>query len=294
MINTIINGDCLEVMKEIPSKSVDMILCDLPYGTTGIKWDVVIPFDLLWEQYERIITDNGAIVLTASQPFTSKLIASNYKMFRYEWIWTKNNSTGFANAKKMPMKKHENICVFYKKLPIYNPQDLVEIGETTRKHKQDVVGFINTPGQDFRGVQRKQSNSGSGVGFTNRYNGIERKTSNYNQDNPNSPTLNCGGFKNKTYIATHTNFPNSILYFPITSNKTRLHPTEKPLSLWEYLIKTYTNEDMLVLDNCSGSGVTAEACIRNNRNYICIELDKDFYDKSVNRIQTLNYTKPLF
>ena len=128
-INQIIHGDCLEVMPLLPDKSIDMILCDLPYGTTACKWDTVIPFEPLWEQYERVIKDNGAIVLTASQPFATALAYSNMKRFRYEWIWEKTNATGFQLAKKMPMKKHENILVFYKSLPTYNPQGLEPYGE---------------------------------------------------------------------------------------------------------------------------------------------------------------------
>lgn len=142
-INKVIQGDCLEVMKRIPDKSIDMILCDLPYNTTNCHWDTLIPFDLLWEQYKRIIKDHGAIVLTASQPFTTKLIASNYSMFRYEWIWKKgNHTTGFPNAKRMPLKNHENICVFYKKLPIYNPQGLLPLAKVRRKKKRKTGGIF--------------------------------------------------------------------------------------------------------------------------------------------------------
>ena len=271
MKNTIINGDCLEVMKNIEDKSVDMILCDLPYGTTGISWDVIIPFDLLWEQYERIIKDNGAIVLTASQPFTTKLIASNYKMFRYEWIWTKNNSTGFANAKKMPMKKHENICVFYKKIPTYNAQGLVELEKpkTNKRKPRNTSSFVTSEYIDFRNKKYKNIEEEFVIS--------ENNTSLYN----------------KTFTQTHTNYPNSVLNFSQPSNKTRIHPTEKPLDLWEYLIKTYTNEGDLVLDNCSGSGVTAEACINTNRDFICIELDKNYYEKSIKRIETIYKNKTI-
>lgn len=273
MINTIINGDCLEVMKNIKDKSIDMILCDLPYGTTGIKWDVIIPFDLLWEQYERIIKDNGAIVLTASQPFTTKLIASNYKMFRYEWIWIKNNSTGFVNAKKMPLKKHENILVFYKKSPTYNPQNLIE---------------LKTP-KKFKAVS---SDCMTGKHTTRYENEIIFKNGNTKEKGTKLTSCLSVNFKNEEYIQINTNYPNSILYFNIPSPKTRIHPTEKPLDLWEYLIKTYTNEGMTVLDNCSGSGVTAIAAINTNRNFICIEKDETYFNKSLIRLQ--NHLKNSF
>lgn len=240
-LNQIINGDCLEVMKEIESKSIDMILCDLPYGTTACKWDVVIPFELLWEQYKRIIKDNGAIVLTASQPFTTDLINSNRKWFKYEWIWDKKRVTGHINCNRNPLKLHENILIFYDNLPKYNPQ-------RTRKN---TIGLM----------------SESVVSNIRVYNVMRAKS--YN-DNENG-------------------FPKSIIsHIPVMNNLTKdksgLHPTQKPIALFEYLIRTYTNENETVLDNCSGSGTTAMACIRTDRNYICIEKDKDYYDASVKRI----------
>ena len=230
-INKIYNMDCLEGMKGIPDKSVDMILCDLPYGTTRNKWDSIIPLDKLWEQYNRVIKDNGAIVLTASQPFTTILNHSNLKYFRYEWIWVKSNSTGFQLANKRPLKKHENVSVFYKKQPQYCPQGLVPFGKENKRGK-------------------------SGDNWTE--------------------------MKKDIYIQKYTNYPTQILNFG--HDKQKLHPTQKPVALFEYLIKTYTNEGETILDNCMGSGTTAIACLNTNRNFIGFELDKEYYDKSIDRI----------
>jgi site-specific DNA-methyltransferase (adenine-specific) len=235
MLNKVICGDCLEVMKDIPDKSIDMILCDLPYGTTACKWDVVIPFEPLWEQYKRIIKDNGAIVLTASQPFTSALVMSNIKMFKYEWIWVKSRPNGFLDANRKPMKKHENILVFYDKLPIYNPQGI---------------------------ILKDKPNKNTGV--ENVYGKVKK------------------GYEGKV---TYTNYPNSILDF--ASNTNEFHPTQKPVALFEYLIKTYTNEGDLVLDNCAGSGTTGVACKNTNRNYILIEKEPEYIDIINKRLQGL-------
>ncbi|MDN6344482.1 MAG: site-specific DNA-methyltransferase [Tetragenococcus koreensis] len=229
-LNKIYNEDCLEGMKRIPDKSVDMILCDLPYGTTACKWDSIIPFEPLWEQYKRVIKDNGAIVLTASQPFTSVLVNSNLKDFRYEWIWEKNQGVNFLLAKKQPLKVHENILVFYKKQPNYNPQ--------IEKGKPYVSG---------------RGDSGE---VTNKIKKIQ--------------------IKNKG-----TRYPKTVQKI---KREFGLHPTQKPVALFEYLIKTYTNESETVIDNCMGSGTTAIACINTNRNYIGFELDKDYYDIAIERI----------
>ncbi|MGP4041918.1 DNA-methyltransferase [Gracilibacillus sp. D59] len=227
--STIYNMDCIEGMKHIPDKTIDMILCDLPYGTTNCRWDEIIPFEPLWEQYERIIKDNGAIVLTASQPFTTKLIASNMRLFRYEWIWKKGKHvTGFQNAKKMPLKNHENICVFYKKLPTYHPQGIIPLVKI-RKNKRKKIGGIFREG-DKSLLQE--------------------------------------------YETTHTNYPRSILDYSRESKT--FHPTQKPLVLFEYLIKTYTNRGDLVLDNCMGSFTTAVACDNTKRDWIGFELDKEY------------------
>lgn len=235
--NKIYNMDCLEGMKYIPDKTVDLILCDLPYGTTACKWDTIIPFEPLWAEYERIIKDNGAIVLTASQPFTSKLIASNFKLFRYEWIWKKGNHvTGFPNANRMPMKNHENVCVFYKKLPTYNPQGVEYI-------KPKVV-IKNSPNMKVLGK--------------------------------NNETLK------KPHVIKKKNYPKSVVDFPRDSGT--FHPTQKPLSLFEYLIKTYTNEGETVLDNCMGGFTTAVACDNTNRNWIGFELEQEYCNKGLIRI----------
>ena len=238
-LNKIYNEDCLEGMKRIPDGSVDMILCDLPYGTTRNKWDSVIPLEPLWEQYERIIKDDGAIVLTAQTPFDKILGVSNLKYLRYEWIWQKNKATGHLNSKKMPMKSHENVLVFYKKLPTYNPQGLIEKGRPT----------IN------KGSRGSKSQGAGG--------------SNY-------------GKSDKDAIQTHEGYPKDVLMFNVVMIPE--HPTQKPVSLFEYLIKTYTNEGETVLDNCMGSGTTAIACMNTNRNYIGFELDKGYFDIANERI----------
>jgi len=229
-INQIYNIDCLEGMKYIDDKSIDMILCDLPYGTTACKWDTIIPLDVLWREYERIIKDNGAIVLTASQPFTTMLINSNIKLFKYCWVWEKEQGVNFLMAKKQPLKVHEDICVFYKKQCTYNPQ--------------------MTMGKPYI----------SGKGDSGEVTGKVKKIQ----------TKNTG-----------TRYPKSIIRF----NRERgLHPTQKPVALFKYLIKTYTNESDLVLDNCMGSGTTAIACINTNRNYLGFELNKEYYEIAKNRI----------
>ena len=230
----LLNGDCLELMKNIPDKSIDMILCDLPYGITHNKWDTIIPFDKLWAQYKRIIKDNGAILLFSQMPFGASLIMSNPKMFRYEWIWEKNCPGGFLNAKKMPLRKHENILVFYKHLPTYNPQGLIKLDEP---------------------IQEKGS--------------ANRKGKNY-------------GVADKSFIRTHTNYPTDIITF---SKDSGYHPTQKPVDLLEYLIKTYTNEGDTVLDNCMGSGSTGVACVNTNREFIGMELDEEYFKIACERIE---------
>ena len=228
-------GNCLEVMKNISDKSVDMILCDLPYGTTQNKWDSVIPLEPLWEQYKRIIKDNGAIVLFAQTPFDKILGASNLKMLKYEWIWEKQQGTGFLNAKKMPLKKHENILVFYKKLPIYNPQMI---------------------GNEIRTIKRNKNG---------------KTTDNYGKFTYDEQS---------TYVGR---YPTSILSFDRDKNK--LHPTQKPVALLEYLIKTYTNVGEIVLDNTMGSGSTGVACKHTNRKFIGIELDEKYFELAKKRIE---------
>lgn len=219
-------------MKSIPDKSIDAIICDLPYGTTACKWDSVIPFEPLWAQYKRIIKDNGAIVLTASQPFTTALISSNLKDFKYCLVWDKTKSGNFALAKKQPMKSHEDICLFYAKQPSYNPQ------------------------MEIRGKIRKK-----GGGLPSDNFGI-------------TPTISY----NNTY------YPKSILTFSTGSRVDHHHPTQKPVALMEYLIKTYTNEGDTVLDNCMGSGTTGVACKNLSRKFIGIEQDASYFEIAKNRI----------
>ena len=235
MINTVVHGDCLEEMQKIPDKSIDMILCDLPYGTTACKWDTIIPFEPLWEQYKRIIKDNGAIVLTASQPFTSALVMSNAKMFKYEWIWEKNAGSNFATLKHQPMKEHENILIFSKNTTKYNPQ-MQERAETGKSR-------VKTP------IKYDRYQEGGVYGDA------------------------CQEIQ--SVMRPDLRYPRSIQKF----NRERgLHPTQKPVALFEYLIKTYTNEGDLVLDNCAGSGTTAVACINTKRNYILIEKEQEYID----------------
>ncbi|MGG0890285.1 DNA-methyltransferase [Cytobacillus horneckiae] len=235
-VNKVYNLDCLKGMELIPDGTVDLILCDLPYGTTNCKWDSIIPFDKLWEQYKRVIKENGAIVLTASQPFTTKLIDSNIKWFRYEWIWKKGNHvTGFPNANRMPLKNHENVCVFYKKLPTYNPQGLLKI--------------------EPRKVKR-------------------------------NPSMKVLGERNytlkKTHYVKYKNFPKSVVEFPRDSKT--FHPTQKPVALFEYIIKTYTNEGETVLDNCMGGFTTAIAADNTNRKWIGFELEEEYCELGLERI----------
>ncbi len=229
-------------MSDIDDKSIDMILCDLPYGVSVCKWDTVIPFEPLWAHYKRIIKDNGAIVLTASQPFTSALVMSNIKMFKYEWIWEKSVAFGFVHAKNQPMKKHENVLVFSKapmghisllgnKRMIYNPIGVIESGLKTVMSKPKTLGA--RPKQD-----------------------------------------------GKSYMSM-TGFPATVQKFV---NDKGLHPTQKPVALFEYLIKTYTHDGELVLDNCAGSGTTAIACLKTNRNYILIEQETKYCDIANKRI----------
>ena len=230
-------GDCFDVMPTLPDKSVDAIICDLPYGTTACKWDIVLPLDKLWQQYERIINPNGAIVLFGSQPFTSALVMSNPKLFKYEWIWKKSRPANFMNAKFQAMKIHENIIVFGLGKTKYNP--IKELGNKNHATK---------PRNSF-------------------------KESIYNERQPIRPPdtneLKC---------------PKSIIEVKSSNNIKNEHPTQKPVALMEYLIKTYTNEGETVLDNCMGSGTTGVACENTNRRFIGIEKERNYFDISVNRI----------
>jgi site-specific DNA-methyltransferase (adenine-specific) len=232
----LIHGDCLEKMKDIPDGSIDMILCDLPYGTTACKWDVVIPFEPLWGQYKRIIKDRGAIALFGSQPFVSLLVSSNLSMYKYDWIWDKKKPAGFQLAKVRPMMKHEHICIFCKGSPIYYP--------------------IRTP----RTVVKKNS---------------------FQSKSESSPLAHHDGAER-----VYTDFlPKSIIEISNANQRNRFHPTQKPVPLLEYLIKTYTLEGETVLDNTMGSGSTGVACININRDFIGIEKDDKYFEIAKKRIE---------
>lgn len=243
IINNPINDDCFNMFSKIEDKSIDLIFCDLPYGSTNCTWDAPINLTLLWQEYKRIIKDNGAILLYAQTPFDKVLGASNLKMLRYEWIWEKSSASGHLNAKKMPMKAHENILVYYKKLPTYNP--------------------IKTTGH-----VKKVSSAKNRAACIQRRNDTDDIYNNEYSD------------KVKDYSSTER-YPRSVLKFSTDKQKFNIHKTQKPLALTEYIIKTYSNEGDLVLDNCAGSFVVAEACNNLNRNWICMEKDKGIFDRAV-------------
>ena len=226
-------GDCLEVMKEIPDNCIDLILCDLPYGTTQNKWDAVIELGEMWKQYKRICT--GAIVLTAAQPFTSVLVCSNIEHLQCAWVWKKSRATGHLNAKKQPMRQTEDVLVFRHThtRAVYNPQGLREKAVVT--------------------VRKGRGGNGTNYGAS----AVDA-------------------------LQTHEGYPTNVIEF--ASEGKNVHPTQKPVALMEYLVKTYTNEDMLVLDNCAGSGTTAIACENTNRRWVCIEQDETYANLAVERI----------
>lgn len=230
----IYRGDCLELMKEIPDGSVDMVLCDLPYGTTQNKWDSVIPFDLLWAEYRRVCRKGAAIVLTAAQPFSSVLVSSNLKDFKYEWIWVKSKITGVLNAKRMPVRKHEQVLVFSTGATLYNAQGLVPC-KVTRTDK------------------------------------VSHSSENYGKR---------GGVE---YTQEWTNWPRDVL--EISSEGKTVHPTQKPVALMEYLIRTYTNPGDTVLDNTMGSGTTGVACALSGRKFIGMEMDEKYFEIAKSRIE---------
>ena len=235
-------GDCLELLPKIPDKSIDMILTDLPYGTTACSWDTVIPFEPLWEQYKRIIKENGAIVLTASQPFTSALIMSNLEMFKYCWIWEKSKARGFLNAYKQPLRKSEDVTVFYNNQCTYNPQIINKQKKNIRPHSD-----------------------------------VTKKSDCY------------GSFKlSKEYkkLPVNKSMPINILRF--NNPQSYIHPTQKPIALFEYLIKTYTNEGDTVHDSCLGSGTTLEACLNTNRNCIGFEISDEWVPHYKKRLKSDN------
>ena len=258
-------GDCLELMKDIPDKSIDMILCDLPYGTTACKWDNVIPFEPLWEQYKRIIKDNGAIVLFGSQPFTSKLICSNIDNFKYEWIWEKQKASNFMSAKYNPLKYHENILVFSYSTHNFYPQKykVLELEEIEKMTHKELKNLFETRDYD-------------------RFGNIDKRKI---INNPNTNKEHIGNSIIRIRNADDGyRYPKSVIKINKSINK-NIHPTQKPVALLEYLIKTYTNENETVLDNCMGSGSTGVACINTNRNFIGIELDEDYFNIAKDRIE---------
>lgn len=250
MKNIVLHGDCLELMKDIPNGSIDMILADLPYGTTNCSWDSVIDLQKLWKEYERIIKNNGAILLTAQTPFDKVLGISNIPLLRYEWIWEKTQATGHLNANKMPMKAHENILVFYKNLPIYNP-------EMTEGH--------------IRKISKAK----------NRAACIERRN--------NTDNIYNNEYSDKVIDYDSTSrYPRSVIKFKVDKQISNLHKTQKPVALFRYLIRTYTNEGDLVLDNVAGSGTTAIACLEEKRNYILMEKEEKYYNIINQRIKDWN------
>ena len=243
----LILGDCIEKMKEIPDNSIDMVLTDPPYGTTACKWDSVIPFEPMWEQLNRVIKPNGAIVLFGSEPFSSALRMSNIKNYRYDWIWEKDNHTNFLNIKKQPAKRHELVSVFYKKQPTYNPQMW----------------------------EGKENNNSS------------------NRKNIKREYLGAS-FEDREVVKTTKKYPKANIFFKSMGRGKAVHPTQKPVALMEYLIRTYTNEGETVLDFTMGSGSTGVACVNTGRDFIGIELDEGYFNLANNRIKEAQSQGRLF
>ena len=310
-------GDCLELMKNIPDCSVDLVLCDPPYGTTSCAWDSVIPLNQLWEQYNRILKETGIVILFGSQPFTTQLINSNFDNFRYEYIWVKNNCSNFQLSNKQPLKYHENICVFY--------NDIIQTVFSDIMQRE--MSRLNLTQSDLQ--QLCLSRNGNPTGWvSNKLKGAQiptksqwhklcevfkiaddyevllsrLKTHTYNTQTSSVNIIqsNLGkagslghlSTKFDTYVQTQTGFPQSVLYFSREPNP--IHPTQKPLDLIEYLIKTYTNEGDLVLDNCMGSGTTGVACRHLNRNFIGMELDNVYFTMAEERINNTLFQIRLF
>ncbi len=238
-------GDCLDLMKEVPSASIDAVVADLPYGTTHCKWDSLIPLESLWNQYKRLIKNNGAIVLFSAQPFTSQLIMSQSKLFRYCWYWEKEKGTGFLNAKRQPLRVIEEICVFYKKMPLYNPQ--MALRDKPYRHT-----LPNIHSEIHGGGVKSIDNS-----------------------------------KQRKYVEYTHQYPTNILKFARDNANKSLLPTQKPLALVEYLIKTYTKEGDTILDNSMGSGTTGVASVKLGRKFIGMEINKDNFDIACKRITTV-------
>lgn len=240
---TLVQAECLEAMSKIPDGSIDMVLCDLPYGTTQNKWDAVIPFDALWVEYRRVTKPSAAIVLTASQPFTSSLVMSNAGEFRYDWCWKKPKGTGHLNAKKMPMRDKEDIVVFYREQCAYNPQ--FSVG----------TPYKNKAGKNHSGAD--------------------------------SMTENYGAYTNFRYDNDGKRYPKQVIEFGVVERGT-VHPTQKPVALMEYLIRTYTNQGDMVLDNTMGSGTTGVACLNTGRRFIGIEREQNYFEVACQRVVEAN------
>ncbi len=243
-LNRLYNEECLNGMDKLPDSCIDMVFCDLPYGTTNCSWDSVLDLKTLWRQYNRVVKDNGAVILTAAQPFTSVLILSNIKYFKYCWVWEKSKATGYLNSKSMPLRSHEDVCVFYRNPPVYNPQMVsgIPYNKGTALRETDVYG--------------KQASTT-----------VESKD----------------GMR----------FPRTNLYFKTAESEGEvIHPTQKPVALIEYFIKTYSIKGDIVLDNCMGSGSTAIACLNLRRNYIGFELETKYYHKALKRLN--KHQIPLF
>lgn len=257
MKNKVYNGDCLEIMQDIKDNSVDLIICDLPYGTTKCKWDVVLPFDKLWEQYKRICKKNAAILLFGMDPFSSYLRISNIKDYRYDWFWNKKRGANFLFMNKQPGKIIENISVFYESQPTYNPQKTANPKGTSKRHLYKNPSKITKNVRDIMGESWK----------------------------PTDTEENYSG----TSYEPDKLLPNTLI--EIVKDTKRIHPTQKPVALYEYFIKTYSNENDLVLDNCAGSGPVIDACQNTNRDFIAIEKDKLYFEFM---LQKLNNNKTIY
>lgn len=248
------HADCFDVMPTIPDKSIDAIIADLPYGTTACKWDSVLPLDKLWVEYNRILKNTGCIVLTATNPFAATLIMNDPKMFKYEWIWHKNMTSGFALAKKQPLRNHESVLVFYNRQPTYNPiKESRDLSESSKKRMN--YDFTTTKGTN---VQQ-------------------------------------GGITKVKFIPEDKclSYPKTVKKWNGVNSHNRNHPTEKPLDMMEYLIKTYTNEGDMVLDNTMGSGTTGVACLNTNRRFIGIEMETEYFDIAVRRMTDFTNIQPI-
>ncbi len=305
---TLWQGDCLDLMKNIESNSIDCIICDLPYGRTACKWDVIIPFEPLWQEYHRILKETGIVILFGSQPFTTKIISSNLDEFRYEYVWVKNNCSNFQLANKQPLKYHENICVFYKDIiqTVFSDIMQVEMKKHGLTQKDLQYLFLSKNGNPTGWVSNKLKGTQIPTAkqweklckvfdIENEYESllmqIKKHTYNTNTTDIEKIQTNKGKAgslghlcsKTPFYVQTQTNYPKSVLYFDRETNI--VHPTQKPLNLLKYLVSTYTNEGDLVLDNCMGSGTTGVACKELNRKFIGIEKEQKYFEIAKERIE---------